>query len=99
MTGRWHLVRTRMQGKQPNWLLMKSGDFAARAGADADVIDAGGADDPKRMLKPRGLAKPAMTPKPKRGGAPKPRSSKSNGTRGSALRIVTASILEVGGRR
>ena len=59
LSGRWHLVRTRMQGKQPNWLLMKSGDFAARAGADADVIDAGGADDPKRMLRPRGpLAKP-----------------------------------------
>ena len=75
LSGAWHLVRTRMQGKQPNWLLMKSGDFAARAGADADVIDAGGADDPKRMLRP----------KPKRGGAPKPRSSKSSGTRGSAL--------------
>ena len=51
--GRWHLVRTRMQGKQPNWLLMKSDDFAARAGADADVIDAGGADEPKRMLQRR----------------------------------------------
>ena len=23
LSGRWHLVRTRMQGKQPNWLLMK----------------------------------------------------------------------------
>ena len=44
LRGRWHLVRTRMQGRQPNWLLMKSGDFAARAGADADVIDAGGGD-------------------------------------------------------
>ena len=48
--GRWHLVRTRMQGKQPKWLLMKSDDDAARSGADADVIDAGSADDPKRML-------------------------------------------------
>ena len=85
LSGRWHLVRTRMQGKQPNWLLMKSGDFAARAGANADVIDAGGADDPKRMLRPRGRAPAAMTPKPKRNGAPKPRSSKSSGTRGSAL--------------
>src|SRR5690349_15238511 len=84
LSGRWHLVRTRMQGKQPNWLLMKSGDFAARSGADADVIDAGGADDPKRMLKPR-TVKPALVPKPVRGGAPKARSSKSSGTRGSAL--------------
>jgi len=84
LSGRWHLVRTRMQGKQPNWLLIKSGDFAARAGADADVIDAGAADDPKRMLKPPAAA-PATTPKPKRAGAPKPRSSKSGGTRGNAL--------------
>src|SRR6478609_8262205 len=85
LSGAWHLVRTRMQGKQPNWLLMKSGDFAARAGADADVIDAGGADDPKRMLKPRARAKPAFTPAPKPGGAPKPRGRKMSGTRGSAL--------------
>src|SRR6188508_858763 len=84
LSGRWHLVRTRMQGKQPNWLLMKSGDFAARSGADADVIDAGGADDPKRLLKPRG-ARPALVPKPVRNGAPKPRSSKTSGPRGSAL--------------
>ena len=84
LSGRWHLVRTRMQGKQPNWLLMKSGDFAARAGADADVIDAGGADDPKRMLRPRG-AKPASVPRPKPGGAPRARSAKSAGTRGKAL--------------
>ena len=85
LSGRWHLVRTRMQGKQPNWLLMKSGDFAARAGADADVIDAGGADDPKRMLRPRTRAKPAFVPAPKPGGAAKPRSRKNGGTRGSAL--------------
>src|SRR6186713_1987017 len=79
LSGRWHLVRTRMQGKQPNWLLMKSGDFAARAGADADVIDAGGADDPKRMLR-RG--KPATPPPAKTStrAAPKPRSSRSQGT-------------------
>jgi bifunctional non-homologous end joining protein LigD len=85
LSGRWHLVRTRMQGKQPNWLLMKSNDFSARAGANADVIDAGGADDPKRMLKPRGRTKAAFKPQPKRGGAPKPRAAKSRGTRGSAL--------------
>ena len=66
LSGRWHLVRTRMQGKQPNWLLMKSGDFAARAGADADVIDAGDADDPKRMLRPRGReAAMRRSPKPR----------------------------------
>src|SRR5262245_14124483 len=41
LSGRWHLVRTRMQGKQPQWLLMKSNDAAARPGADADIIDAG----------------------------------------------------------
>src|SRR6187402_1860653 len=83
LSGRWHLVRTRMQGKQPNWLLMKSGDFAARAGADADVIDAGGADDPKRMLR-RG--KPAAPPpKPSPRSAPKPRSSRSSGSSGKAL--------------
>jgi bifunctional non-homologous end joining protein LigD len=74
LSGRWHLVRTRMQGKQPNWLLMKSGDFAARVGADADVIDAGKADDPKRMLRRRSPAK-----------SPKARSSRSSGTRGKAL--------------
>jgi len=85
LSGRWHLVRTRMQGKQPNWLLMKSGDFAARAGANADVIDAGDADNPKRMLRRRPPAKTAFVPKPKAGGAPKPRSAKKSGTRGSAL--------------
>src|SRR4051812_13712240 len=36
--GKWHLVRTRMQGRQPQWLLMKSHDEFARSGADADVI-------------------------------------------------------------
>jgi bifunctional non-homologous end joining protein LigD len=82
LSGRWHLVRTRMQGKQPNWLLMKSGDFAARAGADADVIDAGGADDPKRMLRPR-RTKPASVPRPKPAGAPKARGV--TGKRGNAL--------------
>jgi bifunctional non-homologous end joining protein LigD len=77
LTGAWHLVRTRMQGKQTQWLLIKSGDFAARVGADADVIDAGGADEDGRMVRP--------APKPTRGGAPKPRAGKSRGARGSAL--------------
>ncbi|HEY6125144.1 MAG TPA: DNA ligase D [Steroidobacteraceae bacterium] len=92
LSGRWHLVRTRMQGKQPNWLLMKSGDFAARAGANADVIDAGGADDPKRMLRPRRV-KPAMVPRPVPRGAPKPRSTKRKGTRGSALPATIKPML------
>jgi bifunctional non-homologous end joining protein LigD len=84
LSGRWHLVRTRMQGKQPNWLLMKSGDFAARAGANADVIDAGGADDPKRMVR-RGKPVPPP-PAPVRARAvPKPRTTKSRGTSGKAL--------------
>ncbi len=87
LAGRWHLVRTRMQGKQPNWLLIKSNDAAARMGADADVIDAGQADEAARL--PRQASKPTPAPRPaakaKRGGAPKPRSSKSSGTRGKAL--------------
>jgi bifunctional non-homologous end joining protein LigD len=83
--GKWHLVRTRMVGKQTQWLLMKSHDDAAHEGADADVIDAGSADGPKR--KP-----PAAAPKGKPAArkiqpkvAPRPRSSKSKGTRGRAL--------------
>jgi len=81
--GKWHLVRTRMVGKQTQWLLMKSDDEAARAGADADVIDAGGADDPKR--KPTGAAPKPVPKRRKPADAPKPRSSKSKGTRGRAL--------------
>jgi bifunctional non-homologous end joining protein LigD len=84
LRGRWHLVRTRMQGKQPNWLLMKSNDDAARTGADADVIDAGHADEPKRVPR-KNVAKAAVTPKPRLGGAPRPRSRKASGTRGRAL--------------
>ena len=34
--GSWSLVRTRLSGKQPQWLLMKSRDEAARAGDKAD---------------------------------------------------------------
>src|SRR5688572_16099613 len=86
LSGKWHLVRTRMVGKQTQWLLMKSNDEAARIGADADVIDAGHADDPKRITKrvaPKAHAKKSRQAKP--ADAPKPRSSKSKGTRGSAL--------------
>ena len=84
LRGRWHLVRTRMQGKQPNWLLMKSDDEFARAGADAAVIDAGGSGPAGGPL-PKANAAAKSPLKPKRGGAPKPRSAKSKGTRGGAL--------------
>jgi bifunctional non-homologous end joining protein LigD len=84
LNGKWHLVRTRMQGKQPQWLLMKSHDEAARIGADADVIDAGHADDPKR--RPARAAAPKTTAKATRAAqAPKPRSARSSGARGKAL--------------
>jgi len=80
LRGKWHLVRTRMVGKQTQWLLMKSHDEAARAGADADVIDAGHADDPKRVVPRRVVQKAAP-----KAVAPRPRSTKSKGTRGHAL--------------
>jgi bifunctional non-homologous end joining protein LigD len=98
LAGKWHLVRTRMQGKQPQWLLMKSHDAAARAGANADVIDAGGdvvAVPP--ILEKHGTAKRAA-PRAKAATrpstsmrapgvkvAPRPRAAKSRGTRGHAL--------------
>jgi len=82
LTGKWHLVRTRMVGKQPQWLLMKSKDEAARVGADADVIDAGHADDAVRMPK-QPASRRAANAKPAK--APQPRSSKSPGARGNAL--------------
>src|SRR6188508_2821819 len=62
LRGRWHLVRTRMQGRQTQWLLMKGQDEFARMAADADVIDAGLADQPNRLPKlekaPTAEAKP-----------------------------------------
>src|SRR5690349_19757046 len=83
--GKWHLVRTRMVGKQTQWLLMKSHDEAAREGADADVIDAGGAGVPKReSLAAAPKARPAAG-KTRTKVAPRPRSSQSKGTRGRAL--------------
>jgi bifunctional non-homologous end joining protein LigD len=85
LSGRWHLVRTRMQGKAQQWLLMKSGDFAARVGADADVIDAGKADDDGRMVRARKSKAPVAVPKPVRGGAPKPRSTQARGVHGKSL--------------
>jgi bifunctional non-homologous end joining protein LigD len=85
LSGKWHLVRTRMQGKAQQWLLMKSDDFAARAGADADIIDAGESDDPKRLLH-KSLAavgkKAKATPPPP---APKVRRVKSLASRGQTL--------------
>ena len=83
LNGKWHLMRTRMQGKQPQWLLMKSHDEAARTGADADVIDAGHADELPRITKR--AATPAAAKKAKPADAPKPRSRKKSGARGDAL--------------
>ena len=34
LTGRWHLVRLKDEGKRENWLLMKADDESARPGAD-----------------------------------------------------------------
>ncbi|HUQ09032.1 MAG TPA: DNA ligase D [Steroidobacteraceae bacterium] len=88
LRGRWHLVRTRMVGKAQQWLLMKGKDEHARMAADADVIDAGLADQPNRLPKdPPKTAAPA----PKRATrarsktAPKARSRKTRGARGKAL--------------
>jgi bifunctional non-homologous end joining protein LigD len=85
LRGRWHLVRTRMQGRQQQWLLMKGKDEFARMAADADVIDAGLADQPKRLPK---LERAAPDTKTKakasmpRGG--RSRGGRSRGARGSA---------------
>ncbi len=83
LNGKWHLVRTRMQGRQPQWLLMKSRDEAARAGADADAIDSGQAGEPVHM--PKRAAPSAAAKKAKPADAPKPCSRKKSGTRGRAL--------------
>jgi bifunctional non-homologous end joining protein LigD len=74
--GRWHLVRTRMQGRQPQWLLIKGQDEAARPGANADVIDAG-----------------STSPRKKAKTAPKPRSTRTSGTRGRALPATLKPML------
>jgi bifunctional non-homologous end joining protein LigD len=76
--GRWHLVRTRMQGKQQQWLLMKGKDEFARMAADADVIDAGLANQPNRLPK---LAKPE-TEKPARKRAKTGRAESATTSRG-----------------
>ncbi|HET9863632.1 MAG TPA: non-homologous end-joining DNA ligase, partial [Steroidobacteraceae bacterium] len=91
LQGKWHLVRTRMVGRQTQWLLMKSRDEAARAGANADVIDAGQAGDavrlPTKAATPRQAAakKSAAKRTARPSDAPRPRSRKSRGTRGHAL--------------
>lgn len=84
LAGRWHLVRTRMQGKQPNWLLMKAPDAAACPGADADTIDANPAAGRKRAVAAPAVEKPTVR-KPAAAATPKPRSRKSKGARGTAL--------------
>src|SRR5436190_10582309 len=91
LSGKWHLVRTRMQGKQTQWLLMKSHDQAARTGANADVIDAGEADQPTRRAAVHAAA-PAPR-KAKKAIAPRPRSTRSSGTRGDALPATLKPML------
>ena len=99
--GRWHLVRTRLQGKAQQWLLMKSDDEFARGGADADVIDAGKADETKRLprkglvaakevAKPTRVAKPARAPKP----AAKTRGKKSRGSLPATLKPMLATLVD-----
>lgn len=82
--GKWHLVRTRMQGRQPNWLLMKSRDDAARPGADADAIDADEHSGGKLPVAPPFEEKHSRKATKARS-TPKPRSRKSRGARGAAL--------------
>jgi len=38
LSGAWHLVRTRMEGKQEQWFLIKSNDEAARAESEYDIV-------------------------------------------------------------
>jgi bifunctional non-homologous end joining protein LigD len=38
LKGAWSLVRTRLQGKQPQWLLIKAHDEAERPGDEADDV-------------------------------------------------------------
>ena len=66
LRGRWRLVRTRLQGKQQQWLLMKGKDEYARMAADADVIDAGHADQPQRLPKPAVAARRTPGPAPRK---------------------------------
>ena len=65
--GSWHLFRTRLGGKQEQWMLVKSDDEAARAEADYDVLQA----EPdsvlsERSLIPRAKGKPKVAAKPRR---------------------------------
>ncbi|SIT78745.1 MULTISPECIES: non-homologous end-joining DNA ligase [Burkholderiaceae] len=40
LAGRWHLVRTRLKGKQEQWLLIKSDDNDARPESEYDIVQA-----------------------------------------------------------
>ncbi len=51
LRGRWHLVRTRGDGKKPSWLLIKARDEEARAENAPAVIDA----EPRSVLTGRAL--------------------------------------------
>uniref|UniRef100_UPI002445B510 DNA polymerase ligase N-terminal domain-containing protein n=1 Tax=Burkholderia gladioli TaxID=28095 RepID=UPI002445B510 len=51
LAGAWHLVRTRMEGKQEQWFLIKSGDDAARRSDEYDIVEA----LPDSVLSERGI--------------------------------------------
>ncbi|WP_017917876.1 DNA ligase D [Burkholderia gladioli] len=51
LAGTWHLVRTRMEGKQEQWFLIKSGDDAARRSDEYDIVEA----LPDSVLSERGI--------------------------------------------
>jgi bifunctional non-homologous end joining protein LigD len=54
--GSWSLVRTRLSGKKPQWLLMKSRDEAARIGDEAD-------DSPLSKRRSNGPCRSATVPR------------------------------------
>jgi bifunctional non-homologous end joining protein LigD len=56
LRGRWHLVRTRPQGKAENWLLFKARDEAARD--DVDIV----ATEPASVLSGRTVDQVAAAP-------------------------------------
>jgi bifunctional non-homologous end joining protein LigD len=68
--GRWHLVRTRPQGKQESWLLFKGRDEASRE--DLDIVES----EPRSVITHRTVAQiasaaePALAPNPAPGPSP-----------------------------
>jgi len=66
--GNWSLIRTRPRGPQPQWLLMKSRDKAARAGDEADDTPLSRYRKRSRSRSPR--AAPRRAPPPARAHRP-----------------------------